>query len=453
MTLSRSAFVAPSTSVRSPRPAPPPAGADLVSTTPAVTAPADAGQTGPRGGFWLIAIAFTVAMAFASVPAPLYPLYQRRDGLSALTVTIVFVMYAVGVVASLLLAGHLSDRVGRKRILVPALGLEVLAALLLLIWPTLPALITARLLSGLAVGLVTATATAYLHDLHSTSHQDAGPGRFELVSTAANFGGLGAGTLVAGLLAQFATAPLRTTYGVFVVLILVSMVAVGLSPETVQDCADQDPADRFRYRPQRIRVASADRARYAVAAASAFTAFAIFGLFTSLATGFVAGTLHHPGGLLAGAVVFAVFGAASLAQTATSRLAPGRRFGLGLPAEAAGMVVLAAGMREASLAAFLVGGALAGAGAGVLFKSALGTVAAMAADGVRGEALAGLFLIAYAGLSLPTVGLGLATRYTGATTATLWFTGVLLMLLAATAALAWCTRRESRHDRSGYPGP
>jgi MFS family permease len=437
MTLSRSAFVVPSAAVRSPRPAP-----------NVALGPADVGRTGPRGGFWLIAIAFTVAMAFASVPAPLYPLYQRRDDLSALTVTIVFVMYAIGVVASLLLAGHLSDRLGRKRILIPALGLEVLAALLLLIWPVLPGLIVARLMSGLAVGLVTATATAYLHDLHCTSRPGAGPGRFELVSTAANFGGLGAGTLVAGFLAQFAARPLRTPYGVFVVLILLSVVAVGLSPETVPDATG-----RFRYRPQRIRVAGADRARYAVAAASAFTAFAIFGLFTSLATGFVAGTLHHPGRLLAGAVVFAVFGAAALAQTATSRLAPGRRFSLGLPAEAAGMIVLAAGMREANLAAFLIGGALAGAGAGMLFKSALGTVAAMAADGVRGEALAGLFLIAYAGLSLPTVGLGLATRYTGATTATLWFTGVLLMLLAATAALAWCTRRESRHDRSGYPRP
>jgi MFS family permease len=398
-------------------------------------------MAGHRRGFWLIAAAFTVAMAFATVPAPLYPLYQRRDGFSLLTITIVFVMYAVGVVASLLLAGHLSDRIGRKRVLIPALGLEMLAAVLFLTWPALPGLIVARLVTGLAVGLVTATATAHLHDLHdlhAASNPGAGNGRFEIVSTAANFGGLGAGTLVAGFLAQFATAPLRTPYVVFLALILLSLAAVGLSPETVPD-----RPERFRYRPQRIHVASADRTRYVVAAASAFTAFTIFGLFTSLATGFVAGTLHHPSRLLAGAAVCAVFGAAALSQTATSRLTLPRRLGLGLAVEAAGMVVLAMGMREADLTAFLIGGALAGAGAGILFKSALGTVAAMAADNVRGEALAGLFLIAYAGLIVPTVGLGVATRFTDATTATLGFTGVLLTLLTATAALAWRTRRPA----------
>jgi MFS family permease len=138
--------------------------------------------------------------------------------------------------------------------------------------------------------------------------------------------------------------------------------------------------------------------------------------------------------------VFAVFGAAALAQTATSRLGPGRRLGLGLAGEAGGIVVLAAGLWQADLTAFLAGGVLAGAGAGVLFKSALGTVAELAADRVRGEALAGLFLIAYVGLIVPTVGLGVAVRYTGAITAMLWFTGVLLIALTAIAALALSSR-------------
>ena len=40
-------------------------------------------------------------------------------------------------------------------------------------------------------------------------------------------------------------------------------------------------------------------------------------------------------------------------------------------------------MGTANLALFLVGGAIAGAGAGVLFKSAVGSVAAMAAPAVR----------------------------------------------------------------------
>jgi hypothetical protein len=88
-------------------------------------------------------------------------------------------------------------------------------------------------------------------------------------------------------------------------------------------------------------------------------------------------------------------------------------------------------MQTASLPLFLIGGAVAGAGAGILFKSAVGTIAAGAPAHQRGESLAGLFLIAYLGLVGPVLGLGLAGQHVAATTSMLWFTGLLLTLLGA----------------------
>ena len=384
------------------------------------------GSTRHGVAFWLIAAVFLTSMAFSTVPTPLYPLYQRQDGFSSFTVTIVFAVYAVGVVTSLLLAGHLSDWAGRRRILLPALGFEIVAALLFLLAPSLPGLIAARFLTGLGVGLITATATAYLLELHRAHRPSASAGRFEVVSAAANLGGLGSGTLIAGALAQFVGAPLRTPYLVFLILLALAVVAVIAVPETVVA-----PAVRPPYRPQRIRIAAGDRVTYLVAAAGAFTAFAVFGLFTSLAPGFVAGSLHHPGRLLAGNVTFLVFAAGAGMQAAPGH----RRLSTGLLAEAAGLVVLAAGVQATSLWLFLAGGALAGAGAGIILKSAIGTVAGMAAAHERGETLAGLFLIGYLGLIGPVLGLGIATRYVAATTAMLWFTGFLLVLLGGIAAL------------------
>ncbi len=392
--------------------------------------PAPTGSPRHGAGFWLIAATFLVAMAFSTVPTPLYPIYQAVDGFSPVTVTVVFAVYAVGVVTSLLLAGHVSDWAGRRRVLIPALGLEAAAAVLFLAWPALPGLLVARFLTGLGVGMITATATAYLLELHAAHRPGAGRGRFELISAPANLGGLGAGTLVAGALAQFVTAPLRTPYLVFLVLLLLGMAAVALSPETVAR-----PHRRPAYRPQRIRVAAADRPAYAASALAAFTAFAVFGLFTSLAPSFVAGALHHPGRLLAGVVVFVVFGAAAAAQASSNGIAPARRLPLGLAAQATGLVVLGAGMVLPSLALFLIGGGVAGAGAGLLFKSAVGTITATAAPEVRGEALAGLFLIAYLGLIGPALGLGIATQFVTATTAMLGFSAILLALLAATATI------------------
>jgi hypothetical protein len=397
--------------------------------------PQAAGSTRYGTGFWLIAAVFLVALAFSTVPTPLYPIYQRADGFSSFTVTVVFAVYAVGVITALLLAGHISDWTGRKRILLPGLAVEAAAALLFLFWPALPGLLLARFLTGLGVGMITATATAYLLELHSAHRPDAGRGRFEVVSAAANLGGLGAGTLVAGALAQFVTAPLRTPYAVFLVLIALSAVAVVTVPETAAV-----PAERPRYRPQRIRVPAGDRLGVVVAAASAFAAFAVFGLFTSHAPGIEAGSLHHPGRLLAGVVVFLVFGAGAAAQAVTGSLSARRRFSAGLFAQAAGLIVLALGMRTGTLGLFLAGGVIAGAGAGLLFKSAVSTIAASAEPQARGETLAGLFLIAYLGLVVPVLGLGVATRTVPVMTAMLWFAGVLLALLAGIAVLSYRSR-------------
>ena len=112
-----------------------------------------------------MALAFTTAMAFTTVPTPLWSLYAQRDRFSSLTVTIAFAVYAVAVAVSLFLAGHVSDWYGRRRVLMPALALEIVAAAVFLAWPALPGLLVARVLSGLGVGAVTATATAWLSEL------------------------------------------------------------------------------------------------------------------------------------------------------------------------------------------------------------------------------------------------------------------------------------------------
>ncbi|SDO20176.1 Predicted arabinose efflux permease, MFS family [Nakamurella panacisegetis] len=382
-------------------------------------------------GFWLIAAVFVTAMAFSTVSTPLYPLYEKRDGFGSFTVTIVFAVYAVGVVTSLLLFGHVSDWVGRRRILLPALSIEIVAAVVFVVWPDLPGLIMARFITGFAVGMITATATAHLSELHAASRPEQGTARFELVSTAANIGGLGLGPLVAGILAQWAPAPLTTPYLVFAGLLGLGIVAVQLTPETVVA-----PTEPVPYRPQRVSLGHGDKRKILAAMAAGFTAFAVFGLFTSLAPTFLSGTLGHPARVLAGAVVFIVFTVSALAQSFTRGMAPHRQMLTGIVGEAAGLVVLTVGVESAALAPFLVGGALAGAGAGVLFKSAIGTVVAQAPAAQRGEALAGLFLIAYLGLIGPVLAVGLATQYISTASALLWFSAVLLLLLLSLGVLA-----------------
>jgi MFS family permease len=379
-------------------------------------------------GFWIAGYAFAVTMAFSTVPAPLYVLYQARDRFGSLMVTVIFAAYAVGVVASLFLVGHLSDWLGRRRIALLAVGISMLAGVAFLAWPEVPGLIVGRVIAGISVGMLTATATAYLSELHAAARPGRPPARAEITATAANLGGLGLGALLAGLLAQYAVAPLLLPYLVGEALMAAGALLLIAAPETVIR-----PRPRPRYRPQRVSVPAAHRSLYYAAGCAAAAEFALFGLFTSLAPGFLASTLNDPSHALAGLATFIVFGAAALAQVTLARLAVRRQLALGLSALAVGLVLVTAAVWLPSLTLLLIGGALAGGGAGTAFKGSVSTVISIAPPQARGEALAGLFLAAYVGLAVPVLGLGVATQLLSAQVSVLGFAAVLLVIVAVVA--------------------
>ncbi|MEV6905240.1 MFS transporter [Amycolatopsis sp. NPDC051372] len=379
-------------------------------------------------GFRVIAVAFAASLAFSTVPTPLYALYQRRDGFPTFVVTLVFVAYAVGVMASLYLAGHVSDWLGRRRVIVAAILAEALAAALYLAWPEVPGLILARLITGAGIGALTATATAYLAELRAIARPGERTGRAGLIASVVNLGGLGVGPLVGGLFAQYASRPLTAPFEWYLVALLVLALAVALVPETVEQW-DERPA----YRPQRLALPAGAKPAFAGAAIGAFAAFAITGLFTSLAPTLLAQGLHEPGHLLAGATAFSLLGAAALGQLLFAALRSGVQLRLGFALMAAGLVVLPVAALLPSLWLFLVGSVVAGVGLGLGFRASVATVAALADPRARGEVLAGLFLSAYAGLVVPVLAVGFALVWVSSPVALLGFSVAELVLLGWSA--------------------
>ncbi|OUE08562.1 Major Facilitator Superfamily protein [Clavibacter michiganensis] len=406
-------------------------------TPPAAVASRPRHRLAHAAGFWTTAVAFTVVMAYATVPTPLYALYQQRDGFPTWVLTVVFAAYAVGVVASLFLVGHLSDQVGRRRLSLLAVGVEVVSAALFLLFPEVPGLIVARLVSGVGVGMLTATATAHLGELHAAARPEGSPQRAAAVSGVANIGGLALGPLAGGLAAELLPAPLVVPHAVFLVLLLLALGAVALVPETVRA-----PALRRPYRPQRVAIPAASRGAFAAAAAAAFAGFAVFGLFTSLAPTFLATTLGQTGRLLSGSVSFAVFAAAAVSPLVAARLDGRRQVAVSLVLLPAGLVLLAAGGILASLALFVAGGVLAAAGVGLSFRNALATAGALVEPARRGEVLAAVFLVAYAGMAVPALVAGVALARVAPVAVLTAFAAVVLALgVAAGAGLLRATRR------------
>jgi hypothetical protein len=236
----------------------------------------------------------------------------------------------------------------------------------------------------------------------------------------------------------FASAPLRLSYIVFGGLIIVLLAGLALSPETV---ARPDPVPA--YRPQRIAVPTAHRGKFFAAALTGLSAFAVFGVFNSLVPAFLAGTLHEDSAAVAGAVAFAAFAGAAVAQIAQFRAASRQLLRRGVPIVVAGLALLAGGMWLPSLAMFVCGGVLCGVGAGTVFKGALIAAAGTASPGSRAEVMAGFFTGAYVGLSIPVIGLGIATAYLQARVVMLAFAAIAAIAIALAARAVYAGRRPA----------
>jgi hypothetical protein len=145
-------------------------------------------------------------------------------------------------------------------------------------------------------------------------------------------------------------------------------------------------------------------------AVATLAGFSASGLFAGLSGLFLATTLHHPSHALSGATLCLVFSSGVVAQLATSGLPASRVLALGTISMLAGLALLVIAVRLStpSLALFLLGGALIGAGADAVFKGTTGLVFAATAPENRLAATSDLLIALYVGISIPVIGAGIA---------------------------------------------
>jgi MFS family permease len=357
-----------------------------------------------RSGFWAATFAFLVVMAVATLPSPLYGLYRTRDHLSALTITVVFAIFAASTIAVLLRDSAIAARIGRRGTMLASVATMMVAMGVLAAWKDLPGLLIGRVITGVSVGLAAGTAITYLIELRLRA--DPGPSsaaRARTIGTSVTVGALGIGPLVAGCLAQWVTQPLTVPYLVFVALGAVALAGLWFAPETgapgPRAAAGSQPAGP---RPKvRLPVP---------AAAGTLAAFAANGLFAGLSGLFLVTTLHQPSHALSGVALFLVFASGVASQLATTRLRASQVLALGTASMLAGLALLVVSVRLStpSLALFLIGGALIGAGSGAVFKGTTGIVLEASPPESRVAMTSDLLIALYVGLSVPVIGAGVA---------------------------------------------
>lgn len=383
------------------------------------------GERRARPWYALAAVVFAIGMAGTTLPTPLYGLYRQEIGFSELMVTVVFAVYAGGVIAALLIAGNFSDLLGRRPVLLVGLGFSMLSAVCFVFEGGLPWLFVGRLLSGFSAGLFSGAATAAVSELATPEQR----GRAALAATVANMGGLGCGPLLSGVLAQYAPDPLRLPYLVHLGLLAGSCAVVWVLPETV---TRRDP--RPPLRPQGMYVPAQVRGVFAPAALAAFAGFAVLGLFTAVAPSFLAEYLNVDNLAVSGAVVLSVFLASTVGQFLMSRVGPARALPLGCAVLVAGLALIGCSLLLESLTTLVVGAVVSGLGQGLGFRGAMTTVSRVAPAEQRGATISALFVAAYVGISVPVVGIGALAVAVGLRTAGVIFVACVMVVSGAVAA-------------------
>jgi MFS family permease len=376
--------------------------------------------------FGAITAIFMLFAAASSAPSPLYVVYQQQWHFSATTLTVVFAVYVLGLIGSLLVLGALSDHVGRRPVLAAAIALEAVALVLFIVAGDVTVLLIARVAQGIATGAAMTTLGATLVDLNPPHS----PGRAGVVNGVAPISGLAVGALGCGALVEFAPAPTHLVYAFLLLGVCVAAVVVAGLSET----SARRPGGLASLKP-RLGVPARLRPDVYALVPILVASWALGGLYLSLGPSVAAGLFGLSNHLVGGLVVTLLCGTGAVTAFVLRARPPGRVLTGSAVLLTAGTALTLAGVEADSAALAGAGTVLSGIGFGASALACFGTLARLSAPEERGELFAVVYVIAYLAFSLPAVIAGFASTSVGLhTTAVVYGLGVVVLGLAAMAA-------------------
>lgn len=404
------------------------------STTPSR---AKAGPSWPLGGLVFASVLVAVA---AGAGTPLLSLYQREWGFPLWQLTVAFAVYAVALLATLLVAGSLSDHVGRRPVLLGALCFMILASCLFWIDNQIGWVIAARAIQGVATGAATSTFSAAIIELSSERRRSL----MTVITSAAPVGGLALGAFVTGLATDLVHDPTKLVFSTLAAGFLIGIVCVLAARET----SALSPGAVRSLRP---RLVVLDQARsWFVAVVPLVAAGWMFsGLFLGLAPTFDRTKFGLDSGALNGVIVALQPAAAAIFGLVFSRVQPQRSALTGAAFSLAGAVVAVVGLATGQLLIVAIGAVIGGAGQGAGFGASLRILAPLADNTARGGLLAATYLVAYASYGIPVLISGTLANLIDLTAIVLVY-GVVVAIFAACALISISILRTRAKPTAGH---
>ena len=381
--------------------------------------------------FYLLASILVSFLAGSSAPSPLYAVYQAAWGFSPITITVVFGVYAIAVLAALLTLGSLSDFIGRKPVLLASTSVQALCMLLFANAHSVSALITARIIQGLATGAAVGAIGAGLLDI------DRERGTF--ANAVAPLTGTALGGIVAGAIAQYLPAPTQLVYFVMCAIFLLQALGVAFMPDT----SSKKPGALAALRPQ-FRVPAQVRAALFFSVPVLIASWALGGFYASLGPTLIRKLAGSDSLTLGGFVILVIAGCGALAVTVVHARPARAIMTLGSASLAIGVAITLGAISARSLPVFLVGAAIAGVGFGTGLQGAIRSVVPLAAAHERAGVLSTMYAVAYLAMGAPAVLGGVGVVYGDGLFATASEYGFVVIGLALFALVGTWLKRPAR---------
>ncbi|MFI6832631.1 MFS transporter [Kribbella sp. NPDC050241] len=381
------------------------------------------------------AITFTSLYLTAGALTPLLVVYREQWNFPPSLLTLAFAVYAIGFLAAVLTVGSLSDHIGRRPVLIGALVIQIVSNLLFLLATDVGWVIAGRIVQGLAGGAATTAFTAALVELAPPSRKRLGT----ILGSAGLTGGLGLGSLLAGLAIQLTTDANTIIFVVLTIVTILGAVVVALSPETVTRAPGA-----LRSLIPRITFPPATRREFAAAAPVVAAVWMLAGLSGGLAPSMVRSVFHLNSGLLNGLAGFIAPATSAVIGLAFARVDSRRAMTIGIYASIIGAIGIISGVYAGSLAIMIIGQAIAGVGFGASFTAALRLIFPLAATHQRAGVVGGIYLVSYVAFGVPIVIEGQLTGPLGEIPAVSLYTGVAILLAVISLIAQLRLKRNTR---------
>lgn len=391
----------------------------------------------PHRAFWLIAATYMMVLFASAAPSPLYPVYQELWGFSALTLTLVFAVYVVTMLVSLLTVGSLSDHVGRRPVLAVALVLLIASMVLFVVAEDVGTLLAARALQGLATGAAMGTLTATTVDLQPSARAGS------TIVGAAPAIGLASGVAVAGVLVEYAPAPRVLIYEIILGLFAALLIALLVVPETRERIGFDSRRHLAGTLAPQVRVPREVRTVFLASVPALVATWSLGGLYLSLGSSVVSRVFGVGNHGAAGAILFVFFACAAVTSLFITDRSSTIKAAYGFPALAAGVVISLAGVLIESLPFYIVGSIVAGSGWAATFLSAMDNITAATPPAMRGQVFSSVFVASYLAFSVPAVIAGIVVSHIGLRDTIIGYVGYVLAMVMIAAVFAVTVRRRA----------